>query len=289
MVFALWKWAFSSLNHQGYTMKKTRTGAVLLAAAAALATGAQAADWSDTSIGYRYGTSFREPFNSKDLSKNIINITHVSGYKYGTNFLNLDLLQSDGDDSSAQEAYLVYRHTLDLGKVSGKNFAFGPVRGLGLTAGFDWNTKNDANYASKKRMLVIGPTLKMDVPGFLDVSLLLLKESNMPKSITSRYTYKTHPMLNLAWGIPIGGTGLSFEGFMNYIASKGNNEFGGPTSPETNIDGTVFYDLSPALGASPKTLRIGVGYQYWRNKFGNPGTITGTTAKTPMVRADYHF
>jgi nucleoside-specific outer membrane channel protein Tsx len=289
MVFALWLWAFSSLHHQGYTMKTTRTGAVLLAAAAALATGAQAADWSDTSIGYRYGTSFREPFNSKDLSKNIVNITHVSGYKYGTNFLNLDLLQSDGDDSSAQEAYLVYRHTLDLGKVSGKSFAFGPVRGLGLTAGFDWNTKNDTSYASKKRMLVVGPTVMVDVPGFLNVSLLLLKESNMPKSIASRYTYKTHPMLNLAWGVPIGGTGLSFEGYMNYIASKGNNEFGGPTSPETNIDGTVFYDLSPALGASPKTLRVGVGYQYWRNKFGNPGTITGTTAKTPMVRADYHF
>ncbi|WP_394789251.1 outer envelope protein [Rhodoferax sp.] len=258
-------------------------------AQASMGSMAQAAEWSDTSIGYRYGDSFREPFNSQDISKNIVNITHASGYKYGSNFLNLDILQSDSTDSSAQEAYLAYRNTLDLGKVSGKSFAFGPVRGLGLTAGFDWNTKNDTGYASKKRMLVVGPTLMMDVPGFLNVSLLLLQESNFPKSIASRYTYKTHPMLNLAWGIPVGATGLSFEGYMNYIASKGDNEFGGGTAPETNFDGTLFYDLGSALGAGKNTFRVGVGYQYWRNKFGNPKSVAGSLAKTPMLRADYHF
>ncbi|MEO5796880.1 MAG: outer envelope protein [Rhodoferax sp.] len=272
-------------------MKFTRTGTLVLAAAAALTTGtlAQAADWSDTSIGYRYGNSFREPFNPSDISKNIVNITHASGYKYGSNFLNLDILESDSTDHGAQEAYLVYRNTLDLGKVTGKSFAFGPVRGLGLTAGFDWNTKNDPGYASKKRMFVVGPTLMVDVPGFLNVSLLLLKESNFPVGIASRYSYKTHPMLTAAWGVPIGGTGLSFEGYMNYIGTKGNDEFGNPTSPETNFDGSVFYDVSPFVGAGKNTFRVGVGYQYWRNKFGNPGTITGTTAKTPMLRADYHF
>ena len=32
------------------------------------------ADWSDTSIGYRYGTKFAEPYNSEDISKNIFNL-----------------------------------------------------------------------------------------------------------------------------------------------------------------------------------------------------------------------
>ncbi|MEO6852619.1 MAG: outer envelope protein, partial [Rhodoferax sp.] len=84
-------------------MKFTRTGTLVLAAAAALTTGtlAQAADWSDTSIGYRYGNSFREPFNPSDISKNIVNITHASGYKYGSNFLNLDILESDSTDHGA--------------------------------------------------------------------------------------------------------------------------------------------------------------------------------------------
>ncbi len=270
-------------------IKSICAGVLAVLASMAVLQQAQAAEWSDTSIGYRYGTAFQEPFNGQNITKNIFNITHVSGYKYGSNYLNVDLLQSDGTDASAQEAYVVYRHTLDLGKVSGKNFAFGPVRGMGLTAGFDWNTKNDPGYASKKRMLVLGPTFMVDVPGFLNVSLLLLQESNFPKGIASRYTYKTHPMLNLAWGIPLGGTGLSFEGFMNYISGKGSNEFGGGTSPETNIDAMLMYDLGPAMGAAKNTFRVGIEYQYWRNKFGNPSNVPGSLAKTPMVRAEYHF
>ncbi|WP_189686164.1 outer envelope protein [Pseudorhodoferax aquiterrae] len=263
------------------------------AAAAALtcaAIGAQAADWSDTSMGVRWGTKFAEPYNPQDIEKTIVNFTHASGYKYGSNFLNVDFLMSDGKDSNAQEIYVVYRHTLDLGKVTGKSFAFGPVKGLGLTAGFDVNTKNDDNYASKKRMVVAGPTFMIDVPaGFLNVGVYALWESNKPRGITERYTYDTHPMLNLAWGIPVGSTGLSFEGFLNYIGDKGKNEFGGPTSPETNLDMTLFYDVSPHIGAGKNAFRVGVGYQYWRNKFGNPHAVPGSLAKTPMLRADFHF
>jgi nucleoside-specific outer membrane channel protein Tsx len=117
------------------------------------------------------GANFAEPFGKTDISKSIVNLAHVSGYKYGTNFFNADLLMSDSKDpsapgskSGAQEIYIVYRHTLDLGKVTGSDFKFGPIRGFGLTGGFDVNTKNDAGYNSKKRMIVAGPTMMMDVP-----------------------------------------------------------------------------------------------------------------------------
>lgn len=271
-------------------MKNKMFGAGLLALLAAVSgvQQAQAAEWSDTSMGYRYGTKFAEPYNTKDIAKNILNLTHVSGNKYGSNFFNVDFLMSDGNDSNAQEAYLVYRYTLDFGKVTGKSLAMGPVRGWGLTAGFDLNTKNDTSYASKKRMLVLGPTMMFDVPGFLNVSALLLDESNKPRFITERYTYDLHPMLNAVWGIPVGG-GFSFEGYMNYIASKGKNESGGPTSPETNIDAALWYDVGSATGLGKNAVRVGVGYQYWRNKFGNPHTVPGSEAKTPMIRADFHF
>lgn len=274
-----------------------------LAALATAGVTAQAADWSDTSIGVRYGESYAEPFNTKDIKKGIINLTHASGYKYGSNFFNADLLLSDAQDPSsagattgAHEVYVVYRHTLDLGKVSGKDFKFGPVRGLGLTAGFDFNTKTDAGYNSKKRMLVLGPTANLDVPGFLNVSLLALWESNAPystftRTATPRYHYDVHPMLTAAWGIPL-GMGFSFEGFGNWIASKGKNEFGGGTKPETNIDAQVMYDASALLGAKERTFKIGLEYQYWRNKFGNNhkgAAGEGAFAKTPMIRAEYHF
>jgi nucleoside-specific outer membrane channel protein Tsx len=283
--------------------QKTILAASVLAACAGTAA---AADWSDTSIGYRYGTKFAEPYESNSINKSIVNLTHASGYKYGTNFLNVDLLLSDSKDpvgpgskSGAQEIYIVYRHTLDLGKITGQDFKFGPVRGLGLTGGFDVNDKNDSGYNSRKRMLVAGPTLMMDVPGFLNVSLLYLWESNAPYNKftgtqTDRYSYDVHPMLTAAWGIPfnLGPVPLSFEGFANFIASKGQNEFGGGTKPETNIDMQVMYDVSPHIGAAKNTFKAGLEYQYWRNKFGNDHTKAagdGAFAKTPMVRVEYHF
>jgi nucleoside-specific outer membrane channel protein Tsx len=281
-------------------MKPRLFTAFLVAAAAGTA---HAADWSDTAISYRYGTKFAEPFITDDISKSIVNLQHVSGYKYGKNFFSVDFLLSDSKDpsaagaaSGAHEAYAVYRHTLDLGKVSGANLAFGPVRAIGLTAGFDFNSKTDAGYNSKKRMLVLGPTLSFDVPGFLDVGVLLLKESNAPYNgfthiTTKRYTYDNHAMLTAAWGIPFSlGIPLSFEGYANYIGTKGRNEFGGPTAVEINVDMQVMYDLSPAFGAPKNTFKLGLEYQYWKNKFGNPSsTVPGATAKTPQIRAEYHF
>lgn len=266
---------------------------------------AQAADWSDTSLGYRYGQKFAEPYGPNDISKSIFSLTHASGYKYGSNYLNVDMLLADEKDPSApgalsgsQETYVVYRHTLDIGKINGSPIAFGPVRGVGLTLGFDWNSKSDAGYNSKKRMLVAGPTLMFDVPGFLNASLLLLNESNAPynaysKTAVPRYTYKTHAMLNAAWAIPFNaGIPLSFEGYANFIGSKGKDEFGGNTKAETHIDMQIMYDISEAAGAAKNTLKVGLEYEYWKNKFGNDDggpAGPGATAKTPMVRLEYHF
>jgi hypothetical protein len=290
-----------------HTLSKLSVVALLAIGAGA----SQAADWSDTSIGYRFGNKYAEPFNTSDIKKNIFNLTHASGYKYGSNFFNVDLLMSDKKDASAfgstdgaQEVYIVYRNTVDLAKIGGPDIKFPGVRGSGLTLGFDANTKTDVGYNSKKRMLVVGPTLFVDVPGFLNVSLLLLDESNQPSGTTfattpssrysvSRYAYKTHAMLTAAWGIPLSSTvPVSFEGFMNFIGSKGVNEFGGATKPETNIDAQVMLDVGALSGGAKGTFKVGIEYQYWKNKFGNPASGpagSGAFAKTPMLRAEYHF
>lgn len=295
-----------SLTPASLAQPNWRTSARLLALsllASASAT-SQAADWSDTYIGYRYGTEFAEPFNPQDINKSIFNLSHVSGYKYGTNFFNADILLSDSKDPAsatstegAREVYIVYRHTLELGKTTGKSFKFGPVKDVGITAGFDYNNKNDAGYNSKKQMLVAGPTLMMDVPGFLNVSLLALWESNAPcetftNTCVSRYKYDTHPMLSLAWGIPLGSLPLSFEGFALFIADKGRDEFGGKTKAETNIDMALMLDVGAVTGGPKNTFKVGLEYQYWKNKFGNDSNGpagSGAFAKTPMIRAQYHF
>jgi nucleoside-specific outer membrane channel protein Tsx len=284
---------------------KTRLVPLCLAAAFAMSASAQAADWSDTSISWRYGSKFAEPFNPQDIKKHIFALTHASGYKYGSNFFNVDLLQSDESDpgsltqtEGAQEAYVVYRHTVDIGKVRGSDIKFGKVRGVGATFGFDWNTKNDVGYNSRKRMLVAGPTLMWDVPGFLNTSILALHESNAPSgafapisNVTDRYTYDVHPMFNAVWGIPLSER-VSFEGYLNWIATKGKDEVGNDTGVETNLDMQIMYDIGTVMGYAKNKFRIGLEYQYWRNKFGNTSATTGGqgyVAKTPMVRAEYHF
>ncbi|WP_227869631.1 outer envelope protein [Undibacterium parvum] len=276
----------------------------LLIAGAALSN-ANAADWSDTALSVRAGNDFREPFNPSDIRKYIFALTHVSGYQYGSNFFNVDFLQSDSNDpaslgqtAGAQEAYVVYRHTFDIGKLKGSDVRFGVVRGAGVTLGFDWNTKNDVAYNSRKQMLVLGPTLMWDVPGHLSTSLLLLSESNAPSgayppisNVTGRYHYKVHPMLTADWGIPL-NTMLSFEGYANLIAAKGVDEVGNETGVETNIDMQLMLDLGAAFGKGKNGLRVGLEYQYWNNKFGNTSLTTGgqgNKASTPMIRVEYHF
>jgi nucleoside-specific outer membrane channel protein Tsx len=268
---------------------------------------AQAADWSDTSISWRYGTRFAEPFNPEHISKHIFALTHASGDKYGSNYFNVDLLQSDENDPAsltqskgAQEAYVVYRHTFDIGALRGSEIRFGPVKGVGATVGFDWNTKNDVGYNSRKRMLVAGPTLMWDVPGFLNTSLLLLRESNAPSgafppisNVNGRYTYDTHAMLSVSWAIPVPvNERLSFEGYGNFIGAKGRDEVGFGTGAETNIDMALMYDLGFHFNQPKNRFRVGVEYQFWNNKFGNTRATTGgrgQRASTPMVRAEYHF
>lgn len=278
---------------------------VFFAALCNLSASALAADWSDTALSWRTGEHFREPFNAQNIKKNVLSLTHVSGYQYGSNFFNVDLLQSDRFDpgsltqnEGAQEAYVVYRHTLDLGKLQRREYKFGAIRGLGLSMGFDWNAKNDVAYNSRKRMLVLGPTLMWDVPGYLNTSLLMLSESNAPSGayppisqVKGRYHYKLHPMLAVNWGIPVSPS-VSFEGFANFIASKGKNEVGQQTGAETQIVTRLMFDLGALLGGAKQSFRAGLEYEYWNNKFGNTSLITGGKgyqARTPMLRAEYHF
>lgn len=278
-----------------------KLGAAL--AAALLAAPASALDWSDNAVGYRYGRRFAEPYIQAPIAKQIFNLSHTSGYRYGSNFLSIDWLLSDqqepdgtGSSRGAREVYLVYRHTLDLGKLSQQELHFGPVRGLGLTLGVDLDTKSDAGYNSRKRMLVAGPTFMMDVPGFFNLSLLALWESNAPyndfsKTGTARYHYRCHPALDLAWAVPV-AKGLSFEGYADFIAAKGKDEFGNDSVAETHLDMQLMADLSPLLATGKNAVKVGVGYEWWKNKFGNdhhgPAGI-GAFARTPMLRAEFHF
>ncbi len=282
-----------------------KTAVSLAATLACLAGQAQAAEWSDTFIGYRYGEEFREPNNTRDVTKSVLQLGHVSGYALGQNFFNLDVLQSDRNDpaqgggTGATEFYLTYRHQLQLGKALSKDFSFGPVKDVALTAGFDLNTKDTA-VAPRKRFLAIGPTLKFNVPGFLDVSLLAAQESNHNGfgTVSKNVNFDTQLMFNVAWGIPFqaGPLPLKFQGFLNYLTEKGKDYNGVNTAPETLMRTSLMLDAGQLAFNRKNLLWVGVGYEYWNNKFGyhdrsatNSAPKDGIRTTTPTLQAELHF
>lgn len=286
---------------------KPRCKTLVTCCALALApVAAQAATWSDTFIGYRYGTEFREPTNRNAVEKHVLQLTHASGYSVGQNFVNLDLLQSDdkdpasGSDTGATEFYLTYRHQVHLGKLFDKRLAFGPVKEVALTAGFDLNTKN-TRFAPRKRLLVVGPTLKFDVPGFLDVSLLYGKEWNhcglgSPACPKSEIAFDPQWMISVAWGIPFeaGPVPLKFQGFLNYNSEKGKDYANVDTEPETLMRASLMVDVGQMVAGKKNTFLMGVGYEYWRNKFGNHDYANGRTkpgidTSAPTFQMEWHF
>lgn len=283
------------------SLKCAAIAALLLAAPVT-----QATTWSDTFVGYRYGADFREPNNSSDVRKNSLQLAHANGYALGQNFLSLTVLQSDGKDPAngstdgATEYYGLYRHQLYLGKLFDRSLAFGPVKEVALTTGFDLNTK-DTRLAPRKRLLVAGPTLKFDVPGFLDVSLLAAKEWNhcglgAPACPQGDVAFDTQWMLHAAWSIPgrLGSVPLKFQGTFTYNSKKGKDYANLDSAPETVARPALMVDVGQLLGNRKDGLLMGVGYEYWHNKFGTRNDARGnkrqgieTTA--PTLQLEWHF
>lgn len=253
-------------------------------------TQAQAATWSDSFIGYRYGTEFTKVTGSEDVEKHILQFNYVGGHSLGQHFFNLDVLQSDsadpasGDDTGATEAYIIYRNQLHYGKLFGEPLAFGPVKDVALTGGLDLNTKNTA-FAPRKRQLLVGPTLKFDVPeGFLDLSVLYSHEWNHSKFDGER-EFDDYYQVNLAWGLPFdaGPVPMKFQGFFNYNGKKGEG-----TKAEQLSRPSLMVDVGKLAWGEDNRLWAGVGYEYWRNKFGNHG-VDGVDTDAATFNLEWHL
>lgn len=266
-------------------------GATTLAACAF--TQAQAATWSDSFIGYRYGTEFTEPKNDKDVEKNILQFNYVGGHSLGQHFLNIDLLQSDsndpasGDDTGATEAYVTYRNQLHYGKLFGDPLSFGPVKDVALTGGVDLNTKN-TEFAPRKRQLLVGPTFKFDVPvGFMDFSVFYSHEWNHNgfKDGGSEVEFDDYTQFNLAWKFPFaaGPVPMKFQGFFNYNTAKGND-----TEAEQLSRPSLMADVGKLAWGEENRLWAGIGYEYWRNKFGNHG-VDGVDTDAVTFNLEWHL
>jgi nucleoside-specific outer membrane channel protein Tsx len=268
---------------------------------------AQAQIFQDNSFEYRYGTRFKEPgtANGADIEKSIVNYTHVDGYKWGSNFLSIDLLMSAGNDpvhdqpgsgasgEGAREVYVVYRHGLSYNKVSGSKGGWGPIADFGLTLGADVNTK-DTDFAPQKRLIVAGPYIAWAVPkgSFLNTSFNWCKEWNHNGITDVAVEFADHFCFEAAWSfpIPLGFTTAKFNGFFNVVTPKGRDGFGAETKTEVLTRPEIVFDIGEMFHHRKNFIEAGFAYEYWLNKFGNDhDNVVGSLANTPMFVGRVHF
>jgi len=279
-------------------LRRSLFSAALMAIALSAAPAQAALQWSDNSFHLWGGPDFREPYDPDDIWKTILTYTHVDGYKWGGNFLNVDWLFStsgEGDNIFAQngelkstgalEVYAVYRHELSLNKITGTNtFQFGSVvRDVAIVLGADVGTKNHG-FSERKIMPTAGVRLAFNVPGFFNVDFLLNKEWGVAGSIVYANNFQPSPPratsfdvtedIAAAWGIPLYGP-ITFEGFGSVNFPKGNggldNIAGSNTVTEVLFHPKVMVDVAKLGGSSG--IQLGVGYEYWLNKFGNDHNV----------------
>jgi hypothetical protein len=280
----------------------------------------QAADWSDTFIGFRYGQTYKEPAPpgaaaQGKISKEIISLTHASGYAYGSNFFTVDMLRSNASDSAtnlgnpncfsgncgsggANEVYVVYRHTLSMGKVLKANLGNSVFNDVGITGGFDFNAKSGGIDPTVQKWL-LGPSLAMKVPaGFWNVGIMWYHEHNhnsfgnaFGNVGSTSYTFKNTYQLTTSWLIPlpIPEVSVAFKGFSNFTGTKGNDYNGNPSRPEWLTELALMFDVGKYAGKKD-TFYVGPGYQYWNNKFGTDHTrFSGANANVWQIEAEAHF
>lgn len=284
-------------------MFKFFNAAVALAAATiagAAATSAQAQIFQDNAIGYRYGTQFKEPGTAggADIEKSILSFTHASGDKLGGNFFNLDILFSASNDpargggAGAQEDYALYRRTFSYNKLTGSKGGWGPIADFGIQFGGDANAKN-TQFAPEKRLIVAGPYIAWAVPvGFLNTAFEVCREWNYNGIVSRSVDFDTTFCLETAWKFPfkVGPASLTFGGFFNVVAPKGKDGFNADTKTEILTRPELMLDAGELLTGRKNLFEIGVGYEYWLNKFGNDNaTNVGSLARTPMLIGKVHF
>lgn len=258
---------------------------------AAIAGTAHAADWSDTSVGVRWGNGFTEPGIAQRFDKTIFNFTHIDGDRLGTNMVVADVLKSSSADPAvnggggAQEIYGFYQRSLSLNALNGNKGGYGPFKDISLIGRLDMGAKDDA-FGSHPRKVRVGVSASLPVSaGFWDIGLQAYKHYDHNGIVGKDVTFKLAPVLTSAWSIPIGSM-ASFDGFADIIGPKGKDGFGMDTKTEVMLDAKLMFNL----GGPKSGFKAGIGYEYWKNKHGSDASIVpGAKQSTLMLLTEYHF
>jgi hypothetical protein len=282
--------------------------------------------FQDTQISYWHMFDAAEPGVGKNINKDIVSLTHIDAWKYGTNFVNIDFLKSDNHDPAAPwgdpthpipasgigdgalEVYGLFRSTLSFNALTdSKKFSAGPLKDISLYFGGDANTKNTA-FAPQKRDVVGGIQFAFNLPGggFLNVAPVYYKEwvhngiaadlialNACPVTVcTENVSFSGTGAVEMQYMIPLSFLGpVRFQGWANVIAPKGKDGFGNQTATEFRTDNKLILDVGQVVANKPHWIDAFVGHSYWQNSHGNDHTLDatgGSTQNTFFIGMSWH-
>lgn len=267
--------------------------------------------FSQTQVSFTYAADARYPntvggragnsLDGRSVPANVMTINHVNAWEYGTNLLDLDVINNGSQrpagtglpnpqvfENGSTIYNLVYRGTLSGNALTGSGMFTVPgwIKDVSVAYGVDHENDNSMGSLIGARA-VAGLNVAFDVPaGFINVSVLAQQTwsrwgilpppfRNTESDVTAR--------VEVAYTLPLVFTNLplSIAGFATYNPPRGPNPFGGNLKAEFLSRTDLVLDVGALAFNDPNRLKAFVGFLYWHNSHGENGRITpGTDTAT---------
>lgn len=211
--------------------------------------------WHSTNVQLLRGFDYK----LGDDERTILTVEHANGWTYGDFMAFTDLTQSDDGRSTY---YIESNLRFSLGKVTGEDFSFGPVKDVLISVALEKPKRQKFRWLG-------GLALDLDLPGF--------------KFFKTNYFLRDNPQLDgetyqltLVWNRPfdVGSAQFLFEGFADFAGSEGTSGSNQLIVPR------LLLDVGALAGGAENRLWGGVEWQYWHNKFG----VRGVTESVPQLQ-----
>ncbi len=249
----------------------------VLASTALIASSVSAENWSSTEVQLQLGGDLEIVGANDTSTANIITFQHAGGWDYGDNFFFVDHTRwSDGPAKDTSEFYGEWYSNFSLGAITGNEIKFGPVKDIGIVAGFNFAPEVDSNW------VLPGVRFALDLPGFafaqIDVTAYI-HQGGGSGGFDDPFTVideDTSFMIDFAWAYPfkMGNTNWSIEGHLEYIDGRTQTHNFGTSELESWIlfQPQIRLDAGELIGMGASKMFVGIEYQYWKNKLGEKGT-----------------